>query len=292
MRTDLAAAIVLAILGIGGGLSTLVNRATTKLHRDTDEEVRTMFRADAETPPRVVEPADLEPLPPPVQRWLQRSGVVGRPVARGIRLRQVGAMHTSPTAAWFPVRAEQYFTTSEPQFVWWMEGRMKRVLPLAGRDAYVDGVGSTHVTAAGLVDVANARGRKVDQGALLRWLAETVWFPSAALEPYVVWEHETALTARATITSHGVTAAAVFAFDEDGRPIGFDAERYYGADGPLEHWAGRNTEWGVVRGVEIPTRGEVTWHLETGNFTFYRWRITDVEEGAPFPYTDARPEPD
>jgi hypothetical protein len=33
-------------------------------------------------------------------------------------------------------------------------------------------------------------------------------------------------------------------------------------------------------GVEIPTRGEVVWNLDAGDFTFFRWEILDIETNA------------
>lgn len=290
MRSQILAWLPAALVMLGSGVVGWIAGATAKMHARADEEVRDMYRG-LEAAPQVVRPSDLEPLPPPVQHWLRRSGVVGLPLACSVRLRQSGELHTSNDGAWIPIEAEQYFTTADPAFVWWMEGRMGKVLPLVGRDKYVGGHGEMHVAAAGIVDVALGRGPKIDQGALLRWLAEIIWFPSAALRGCVAWEPISDLRARATVRSHGQSASAVFTFDAEGRAVAFDAQRYFGADGDLEHWAGRNTEWKTVRGVEIPTRGEVTWHLKTGDFTFFRWQIDDVETDRPFPFRDegARP---
>jgi hypothetical protein len=37
------------------------------------------------------------------------------------------------------------------------------------------------------------------------------------------------------------------------------------------------TEWRTIRGVQIPTRGDVRWRLPAGEFSYYRWQIVDVE---------------
>jgi hypothetical protein len=264
-----SSALVLSLAGAALAIST----ATSRLHERTNDEARAML-VKAGGDASVVRAEELEPLPVPVRRWLTRAGVVGRPRAQTVRLRQRGAMHTSPGGAWFAVSAEQAFRADEPAFVWWMKGR---VLPLAGRDKLVDGEAEMHITAGGLKDVALARGPKVDQGALLRWLAEIIWFPSAALRPFLVWQPIDDTHANVTITDHGISADATFTIDPEGRVAAMDALRYYGADGWLERWGGRMTEWKRIRGVEIPTRGEVVWHLERGAFTFFRWRILDVE---------------
>ena len=232
---------------------------------------------DAPAAGPVVRSEELEALPPPVQRWLRRAGVVGRPRAETVHLRQTGEMHTAPDGAWFPVEAEQWFRADSPAFVWWMEGRMASVIPLAGRDLIGQGHGEMHVTAGGLFDVAYAEGPKIDQAALLRWLAETMWFPSATLRPFVTWSPVDHAHAKATVAANGLTVSATFAFDDEGRVLGLEAQRYYGADGNLERWGGRNTEWDRVNGVEIPTRGEVIWYLAGGDFSFFRWHVFDVE---------------
>jgi hypothetical protein len=130
-----------------------VSRSTSALHARTIEEAATLMRGASE-PPTTVRREELDVLPPPVRRWLDRAGIVGRPRAETVHLRQRGEMHTTPNGAWFPIRAEQWFRTDDPAFVWWMEGRMAKVIPLAGRDLLANGHGEMHVTAGGLLDVA------------------------------------------------------------------------------------------------------------------------------------------
>ena len=53
-----------------------------------------------------------------------------------------------------------------------------------------------------LVNV-DAKGKEIDQGALLRYLGEIVWVPSAALSDYITWEEMDSTTARATMSYEG-----------------------------------------------------------------------------------------
>ena len=62
------------------------------------------------------------------------------------------------------------------------------VLPIAGRDRYADGHGHMLIKLASLLTVADGAGPEIDQGTLLRYLGEIVWFPSAALRDYISWE--------------------------------------------------------------------------------------------------------
>jgi hypothetical protein len=135
------------------------------------------------------------------------------------------------------------------------------------------------IKAASLANVVDATGAKIDQGTLLRYLGEIVWFPSAALSSHITWQAVDRTTAKATMSYRGVSASALFAFDERGRFSRLHAERYMGsgAEATLEEWVVPAMDWRVIRGVEVPVRGEVVWKLETGDFSYYRWEIVDVE---------------
>jgi hypothetical protein len=134
------------------------------------------------------------------------------------------------------------------------------------------------IKAASLVNVANVADEAIDLGAMLRYLAEIIWFPSAALAPYITWEPIDATHARATIQYAGRSAPAVFTFDGHGRAVRFDAERPLGGgkDAKLTPWFGASSEWRTFEGIEVPTRGEVGWQLPSGTFIYYRWAILDV----------------
>lgn len=104
--------------------------------------------------------------------------------------------------------AEQYFTTDQPGFVWTAVVKMAP-LHFTGRDKYAEGHGSMLIRLFSIFPVAAASGKEMDQGALLRYLAEMQWFPSAALNRYIQWEEIDSFSAKATMSDQGVTASGV-----------------------------------------------------------------------------------
>jgi hypothetical protein len=270
-------------------VALVVAAATHRFKGEVSDEVRGLLAAGTRGNGTIVRAVDLQPLPPPVRAWLLRSGVVGKARARTVRLRQRGEMRTSPDQAWMPARAEQYFTVEPPGFVWSVDVTMLRVLPVVGRDSYSGGRGHMLIKAASLANVVDATGAKIDQGTLLRYLGEIVWFPSAALSSHITWQAVDRKTAKATMSYGGVSASALFAFDERGRFSSLHAKRYMGSGdaATLEEWVVPATDWRVIRGVEIPVRGEVVWKLKTGDFSYYRWEIVDVEYDVKAPYNAA-----
>ncbi len=255
----------------------VVAAAHASFAKRVDAEAAALL-ANAGADTRPVTPDELRSLPAPVARWLAASGVVGRPRAATVRLHQRGEIRTKPDASWMPARAEQSFSIDPPGFVWKVDASAMRLVPIAGRDKYVGGHGEMLIKVASLVNVVNAADEAIDRGAMLRYLAEIIWFPSAALGPHVSWEPIDDTHARATIRYAGRAATAVFSFDARGRAVRFDAERPLGGgnDARLTPWFGVSSAWRTFEGIEVPARGEVGWQLPSGSFIYYRWEILDV----------------
>ena len=133
--------------------------------------------------------------------------------------------------------------------------------------------------------VANGRGAGIDQGTLLRYLNEIMWFPSAALSDYLRWEPLDARSARATMSYGSVTASAIFVFDESGAQTNMIAEgRYRDASGTYDRWETPVSGYGEFNGVRIPNKGEAVWKLSTGDLSYGKLELTDVEYNKPSPY--------
>jgi hypothetical protein len=267
--------VVLAILV----LVAITSIARARFARATADAIETLLASVSTEPGPVVTGAEVAALPPPVARWLTASGVVDRPRVRTVRLQQRGALRTGPDQAFMPAVAEQVFTTEEPGFVWSVRVTMASLVPVAGRDQYVGGRGHMRIAAASLVPLVDAEGAAIDQGTLLRFLGEIVWFPSAALAPYIRWETIDDHTARATMSYRGVTASALFTFDEQDRMVRLTAKRYLGggAAARLEDWTVICHAWGAMSGVRVPTKGVVSWRTGGRDFDYYRWEITGID---------------
>jgi hypothetical protein len=271
---------VLATLGAG---ALLVGAAVTSGHRtfkrDVDREVRELFARVKDVAPSVVAGEDLAGLPDPVQRWLRSARVVGTPRPVTVRLRQAGRFRLDERLGWLPLRAEQYYTTNPPGFIWFADIGWANLLTITGRDRYECGRGAMDIRLLSLFPVVHAAGPELDQGALLRFLSETVWFPAAVLNPYITWEGIDARSARATMHYEGVTASATFYFSEQGDPTNVVAERYRFVGGcfVLDTWSTPVTTYGELAGIRTGVEGEAVWKLPSGDLPYIRLRITDLE---------------
>lgn len=231
--------------------------------------------------PDILTETSIRHLPPIVKLWLTRSGVLDKAFNGGVHLRQQGKMRTSVNGKWMPVKAEQWFSATVPAFLWSADVIMFPLLRLAGKDSYVNGKGHMLISLLSAIPVVNAKGPEIDQASMIRYLAEIVWFPYAAVSDYIKWEEEDALTARATITYDGITASARFCFNEEGDFVSIATKRYYASKGrsTLEDWL-VEAEPGAYRtfeGIRVPDRLQVSWLLKSGRFTWFLLTVTDIK---------------
>ncbi len=227
----------------------------------------------------IVRKEDLEGLPGTVQKWLEHSQVIGKERIKTVHLKQKGLMRTTEDGKWMPAEAEQYFRVDEPGFVWTAKIKIAPAAYLAGRDKYYEGKGHMLIKLLSLIPVADSRGEEIDQGTLLRYMAEMPWFPTAALNDYIEWEEIDSNRARATMSYGGVTASGIYEFNEEGEVVSFIANRYREVNGRyvLQDWGGITREYREFNGIRIPNKTDVIWKPETGDFTWYKLEITGIE---------------
>ncbi len=225
-------------------------------------------------------------LPAPVQRYLRYAQVIGKEPIRSVRLKQKGSFRTSADGKWLPLIAEQYFTVNPPAFLWYGAIQAFPLVTLTGRDVFFEGRGSLKIKLLSLVTVAEESGPETDQGELIRYLSETMWFPTAWLSECLRWEAIDDTTARASLSHGGTSVSVDVHFDAEGQISHIAAQRYWEEDGnyELKAWWGVGSNYEERNGFVIPTQAEAIWKLPEGDFSYFRGEVTEIEYDVPEPY--------
>jgi hypothetical protein len=150
------------------------------------------------------------------------------------------------------------------------------------RDAYIAGHGSMQGKMLSLVPVVDEQGKEeLNAGALQRYLAEAVWLPTALLpSKSLKWSAIDNSRALATLTDSGKTVSLEFRFNPVGEITDVSTPgRYREVNGQYEltPWAGHFRHYEERGGMRIPIEGEVEWQLPSGNFSYWKGRIVEVE---------------
>jgi hypothetical protein len=233
-----------------------------------------LFRFDA---------TEVEGLPGPVVRYFRLVLQDGQPLVARARIQWQGEFRMSEAEdSWRPFSARQVFSAERPEFVWNARIRMAPAVSVYVRDAYLDGTGSMRAEIAGLIPVLNAPDSpELRAGALQRYLAEAVWFPTALLPSQgVEWSGVDDSTAAATLSDGPVQVSVDFHFGPGGGIIrAHTPERFREVNGAYvpTPWSGRYGSYSEREGIRIPLEAEVRWHLSDGDLPYWRARVTGVE---------------
>ncbi len=242
-------------------------------------EIDDLLRASVEGEPGMVTEEDLVDLPDPVRAYLVHTGTTGRERARTMRIEQRGVIRMRPGGRWLPFLAEQHYSTEPVAFVWSAKVKMGPLTLLRAMDSYKGGKGHMVGRLMSTFKVVDGSGREMDEGSLMRFLNEMMWFPSFYLDERLRWEPVNERSARATIEDGGMEVSATLQFDGDGRMVDFESPRYMSTpDGfKLEQWSTPVSEYRSFDGRRLPGVGSAVWKLASGDFTYIWMELTRVE---------------
>ncbi len=277
MRTALIILIVLA--GLILLLLTIVKYFSFSFKNRIRQEQLELFDKSENLAKRNVSVDDISNLPLIVQKWLTNNGVVGSPFISNVYLTQELHLKLKPEQGdWNKGVAEQYFTIQPPAFNWNLNTQMNPLLRIVGQDKFENGKGEMLIKLLSLIKVADVKDdEKVNQATLQRYLAEMVWFPSAALSNYIHWESLNDNSARATMKYNGTEGAGIFHFDENGHFQKFEAMRFKDAkDKEPTKWTVIASKLEKQNGIIIPTECEAKWSLDNKEWTWLKLKIKDI----------------
>lgn len=275
---------LLGTIGItaGGVLAAGATAVALGLGRWRADAARAVERL-IETPPpsgtpRRYDRAMLEGLPAPARRYFAFALTEGQPLVHRARIAWSGEFRLK---AWAPFTATQLWRAEPPGFVWDAKIAMVPLVPAHVRDGYAGGEGEMRAAVLGLVPIVDQRGSKtLAESALLRWLGEAVWLPTALLpRDGIAWSPVSDSTARVTVTDGACTASLELDVAPDGRPLRARALRGRDVDGTQvpTPWEGTyGPAFMVVNGMRIPAESEVAWFLPEGRQPYWRGRPVQV----------------
>ncbi|HYK03870.1 MAG TPA: DUF6544 family protein [Thermoanaerobaculia bacterium] len=222
--------------------------------------------------------AELAGLPAPVALYFRTVLRDGQPIIRHAWLTQRGEfLVRAEPPVWRPFSATEAMTVGG--FVWNARIRVLPGVAIHVCDSFVAGAGSMRASAMGVFPLMHVEGTpEIATGALLRYLAEAVWMPTALLPSQgMTWIALDDASARATITGGATTVSLDFHFGADGlvERVCTDARpREAGGEFVRTPWQGRFGQYEDVQGIRIPLRGDVEWLLPEGPQPYWRGSVT------------------
>jgi hypothetical protein len=229
-------------------------------------------------------PTDRKPptLPEPVSRYFARVLAEHQRPIRSVRMHQTGQLRADPhRQRWMSFSATEVVRPCPRSFSWDAEIRLLPLVQLRVRDAYADGVGTGQVRWMSMTVAADRDRPELNAAALHRYLAEAVWYPTALLPAAgVQWRALDAYSAVATLSDSGITVDLEFRFNAAAEVVSVYTTGRWCRTGKrytLRPWEGRFGAYRRHRGLLVPSRGEVGWHVGGQLEIVWKGEIDSIE---------------
>lgn len=239
---------------------------------------RDRLLARATVPPTIVTEQDLAGLPPLVQSYLRRSGVVGRPHVQNAHVRFAAQMRSSATSPWMTATANEYAFFDPPGRLFAMQAS-RAGIPFDVLHEYIDSAATFRVRIAGLFPMVNLSGPTVTNDETVTIMNDILVFaPGAVLDLPFTFTPTGEHTVRATFRNAGFTVAATLTFDAAGDLVGFrSSDRSHGREGGPADWSTPISAYREVDGIRVGTRGDANWIEPDGReWTYGRFEIVSI----------------
>ncbi len=218
-------------------------------------------------------------LPAPIQRYLVYTGVVGMPWIKKVRLKYVGKFRQAADKPWMSMSAVESYTTDPASFLWVAKFKVAGIPLLRVIDKYENGKGSMLGKLAGVKTIFDVKGDELDQGAMMRYLNEIMWFPTAYLSEKISWEEIDDNSAKVIFSDFGMSVSAQIFIDDMGQLTNFIGERYRETNGDfsLDTWSTPISAYGEFAGLKLPSHGSAEWNLPDGDLSYIQLELKEIE---------------
>jgi len=254
----------------------------TSLKKRYLSELQTETVKYPSAPEAIISEQDIAGLPQPVARYFKDCGFIGikKMNYAFISWKDV-YLRFSPEQKWRSLDCFQFNAVPAPARIVYMKSSLAGIFPFEARDKFQDGHGNMLIRLLKWFTVGDAKGREMDQSALVTLLAETLLVPSYALQHYIKWTAIGANVAGVSIHYKAVSAAGRFYFNDRGEFVRFETnDRYKTVSGNTYekcNWLITAGDYVQKNGIKFPTNLTALWRDEHGDFDYFKGKIEAIE---------------
>lgn len=219
---------------------------------------------------------DLQHLPALVQRYLQYSGVVGRPKVHSFRARLEAEMR-GKGQDWMGMKCEQYNFMDTGERLFFLKARVKG-LPAQGYHRYQGDKATMDVRLLSVLPVAQAEGPEM-------FVAETVTLfndmcimaPATLIDKRIEWMALDSNSVQAVFNHRGTTIKAKLFFNNQGQLINFESNDRYDINAMQQFpFTTPLRDYKRFGNFNLASYGEATWHYPDGPFVYGKFTIREL----------------
>jgi hypothetical protein len=250
----------------------------------TTMQFEKVFRADVQrqfqqnkTSAAIITETDIQHLPPPVQRYLRYSNVIGKPKPTNMHVVFEGEMR-SKGKNWFKFTSEQYNFFEEPTRLFFMKAKMFGIT-VPGYHRYQQQTALMNIKLFGLIDVVKIEYENLAKGETVTVFNDMcLMAPGFLIDKRIAWEPINDSTAKATFTNGAIKVSAVLYFNQQGQLIDFISNERYETN--IKQWLPFSTpvsEYKNINNMNLISYGEAVWHYPDSAFVYGKFWAKNIE---------------
>ncbi|MCW8837273.1 MAG: hypothetical protein OQK11_01095 [Thiovulaceae bacterium] len=272
-KTAVILSILLILIFVGAQFSWLTYTSTIS---------KDLF-SSASSEKTVVDFKELETLPKPVVKYFNLVLKDKSEIINKLYLSQNGGFRMDDKSnKYSKTEAQQFLSTKPRGFTWHAKIFIDAGVYVNVFDSYVDAKGAIKAKFLSLYTIVDEHNKKeLSNGALQRYLAEAIWYPTALLPSQgVKWRAVDANKAIATLNDGNNSASLEFTFNDKGEVTSiYSPNRYREVEGKYiaTPWLCEVSDYIDKNGYLIPKHGEVSWLIDAKKFTYFKLDIKDVK---------------
>ncbi len=241
------------------------------VHFQFKKNVESLF-SDLHLSEKIYEEKNLSGLPAPVQRYFKHVLKPGQKYISCARLKHSGMFKSSDKDKFEKIKGEQYFTSVSPGFIW-----KGKTFLFTAIDMYLNTNGKLSVYLFSFLRILYGKGKTYDQGELLRWLGESVLFPTNLLPAEnLSWTALDDMSANLLYKINELELSYYVCFSKENEIVSMQTKRYKGKE-ELQDWIGHFSVYKEIDGMIIPTLLEGAWIVQAEEHPYAIFEVDTIE---------------
>lgn len=252
-----------------------------KFKQTYKNEVKLGLSFTSNLPKTILNDADIEELPEPVQKYLRYTSCIGKPIVYNFYAEFAGKIRDHAKPVWMPLSSEQYNFMINTTRLFYLDAT-KRMMPVAGFHCFKNGQAYMDIRLLSMFKVAYEDGPKMD-------ISETVTFfndmcvlaPASLIDKRIVWSEVESNKVKASFTLNEITVSAWLYFNEKGELVNFVSEDRYalGDHGIIEKlkWSTPLRDYKFINGHKLASYAETIYSYPDGDFTYATFTLKDIK---------------
>jgi len=222
---------------------------------------------------------DISNLPTPVQRYFRYCGYIGKEKMSNAKFvwNDVN-FKLSLDKPWTKMEVYQYNFASEPGRITYMSIKTYGVITMEAKEEYLNGQGSMLGKLLKFFTLFDyKKGLETNASQALNYLSESLFVPTCALQPNIIWQAIDQNHAKAIHEYMGVEVKGIFTFNDEGEYTKFETDdRYMDTSGSKPKWTAEVNNYVEKGGIKIPSKLKAIWNLPTGEYEYFNGTLSEI----------------